>query len=104
MDEAGNVRRLRANRRFELSHPAPLRVGRGAVPAHLLDLSATGALVHCVEPPATGTRVHVTVLGRLRAGRVMRRDGRHIGLAFDTPLTGEELAEALRRRAAIAAA
>lgn len=104
-DHDDDVRRLRAKPRLKLFHPTELRDAEGAVQrAHLLDLSATGALVHAAEPPASDTTVQLLVDGALRAARVMWTDGRRFGLHFRLPLSDAQVSAVLDAQATATAA
>lgn len=78
-------------RRMKVFHPAELRWNGRATRAHLLNLSATGAMLTTCDPPAEGT--HLTLCdGRLRAfARVVWRKGRQCGIAFVEALDEIEL-------------
>lgn len=96
------MRRLRAKPRLKAFQPTELRRADGAVAkVHLLDLSGTGALVHCPEPPAPGEVVHLSLNGAFRAGEVMWAEERRFGLHFRVPLTDAQVADLLAAREAM---
>lgn len=89
---------LRAKPRLKIFHPTEMRLRTDRVRVHLLDLSATGALVHCAAPPPLGTMVEIECGGTQRKARVVRSEGPKFGIQFFVALTDDEL------RATIAAA
>ena len=89
------MRRLRAARRLKLFQPTELRTGEARCRVHLLDLSATGALIHAAAPPARGASVLLACAGSLREARVMWVDGQRLGVSFRSTLTNADLARAL---------
>ena len=103
MTDMSNVRRLRANKRFRLFRPTQMYVSRDIVPVDLLDLSVSGALVNSAQPPAVGTRVRLTILGKPRLALVVRRDGRQFGVEFATPLVEGDVFELAQARHAATA-
>lgn len=86
-----DVRRLRETPRLKLFEPTELNGPQGRVRAHLLDLSATGALVHAAQPPRPGDHVQVRIAGALRYSRVMWVDDRKFGVAFRLPLASADI-------------
>jgi hypothetical protein len=62
-----------------------MRIGRERARVHILDLSATGALVHHPEPPATGVLAWIDCAGAARPAKVIRRDGDRLGLQLLVP-------------------
>ncbi|HUD95712.1 PilZ domain-containing protein [Sphingobium sp.] len=73
--------------RLKLFEPVVLRVHGVAERAHLLDLSATGALAHCEQPPYTGDAVRIEGETLSITGRVMWVLGKRFGIHFDRTLT-----------------
>lgn len=72
--------------RLKLFEPVLLRTHGESARAHLLDLSATGALAHCDSPPRVGDHVLIeaSILGV--SGRVMWVQSKRFGVHFDLPL------------------
>ena len=66
MTSESDIRRLRETPRLKLFEPTEMDGPGGTVRAHILDLSATGALVHAVRPPCVGEHVQLRVAGILR--------------------------------------
>lgn len=98
------LRRLRGKPRLKLFQPTEMRdTGGETRRAHLLDLSATGALVHASDPPAAGGGVQLLLDGAFRAGEVMWADGRRFGLRFRAPLADAQVDGILSARAALVA-
>lgn len=91
MTSDSDVRRLRDTPRLKLFEPTEMEGPGGPARAHILDLSATGALVHAARPPAVGEHVQLRVAGILRYSRVMWVDDQRFGVAFRLPLAGDEL-------------
>lgn len=91
MTDRIDLRALRGKPRMKLFEPTELRTGSSATRAHLLNLSATGALVHTATPPAPGTTVHLRVGGTTRAARVVWAQGSRLGAAFRVPLPDHEV-------------
>ena len=113
MNHPTDPRHLRAKPRLKLFEPTELEAGPAPTRAHLLDLSATGALVHSASPPAPGQSVKLALDGKPRQARVMWVDDRRFGVAFRVPLSDgqvtdilderrERVADASRRTGAIA--
>lgn len=72
--------------RLKLFEPVLLRLHGLPLRAHLLDLSATGALVHSERPPLTGDHVHIEAAALGLSGRVVWVRARRFGIRFDAPL------------------
>lgn len=99
-----DVRHLRAKPRSKLFQPTELCDAAGAIRrAHLLDLSATGALVHATEPPQPGGMIQLTLGGTPRSCHVMWVEDRRFGVRFRTPLTDAQVADILATQAALVA-
>ena len=86
-------RALRAKPRLKTFHPVELRDEAGPSRAHLLDLSATGALVHREEPPAPGAVVRIGIAGAPRPAKVVWQDGKRFGVAFTASLRDDEVVQ-----------
>ena len=90
-----------------MSSSAPTSVQRGAIRAkifqpgvmhtisgpqriHLLDVSASGALVYTAgEAPAVGAVVRLSAVAPLGPARVKWVSGKRFGVAFPTPLSAD---------------
>jgi hypothetical protein len=94
-DKSDDMRSLRAQPRLKVFQPIELHVGAMPLRAHLLDLSASGALVHSVAAPAANTALRLTLGGLVRTARVVWRDGVRFGIAFTVPLCESEVERAL---------
>lgn len=81
-----DVRSLRGQPRLKVFQPIEIFAGTTPLRAHLLDLSASGALVHSLAAPAPGTPVRLTIGGLVRTARVVWQDGVRFGIAFAVPL------------------
>lgn len=86
-----DVRSLRGQPRRKVFQPVDLIVGTAPLRAHLLDVSASGALVHSKDAPAPGSSVRLTIDGLLRMARVVWREGPQFGIAFLVPLRDAEV-------------
>jgi len=73
--------------RYKTFEPTTLRSDAGEARVHLINLSATGALVHMADPPELGAAVCIDLKGTAAEARVVWRDGARFGLAFRTRLT-----------------
>ena len=92
MPSETELQRLRTRPRLKLFQPTTMRDGTTTAKVHLLDLSATGALIHAATPPATGARVLVTCGPEQRTATVMWVEGNRFGVAFTVPLSDEQVA------------
>jgi hypothetical protein len=86
-----DVRSLRGTPRRKVFLPIEIYAGTTPLRAHLLDLSATGALVHSITAPMPGTPVRLMVGGLVRSARVVWQDGVRFGIAFALPLREVEV-------------
>ena len=83
--------------RTKIFQPAQMVRGEGGTSrVHLLNISATGALVYGEQVPGVGEDVRLVCGIPLGAARVEGTDGRRFGLAFAAPLVPAEI-EALVR-------
>jgi hypothetical protein len=74
-------------RRLKIFQPAEMRVGLARTRVHLLDISATGALLHCVSPPTVGALVEIRCVDMTLIARVARHGGTRLGVHFVSPLS-----------------
>ncbi|MDH7974975.1 PilZ domain-containing protein [Sphingomonas sp. AR_OL41] len=91
-----DVRNLRGHPRRSIFRPVAIQAGATPLRANLLDLSASGALVHSTDAPPAGTALRLTLGGAMRAARVVWQDGVRFGIAFARPLRDAELASLLK--------
>lgn len=82
---------LRAKPRYKLFQPSEMTLSGATTRVHILNLSATGALVHAAEPPAPGTSLRLRPGQGLRPARVVWTRGRRFGVAFSTPLADAQV-------------
>jgi len=94
----------RARPRFKLFQPTTMTVGKDLVRVHVLDLSATGALLHHATPPEAGSTVRLECVGSLRPARVVWVKGTRFGISFTLPLSEVQVTEALADQSAMVAA
>jgi hypothetical protein len=85
----------RTAHRHKTFEPTTLQLAAGEVRAHILNVSATGALIHAPGEPAKGARVTVRLVGRDIPAEVMWVDGARFGIAFRGMLSPDELARLL---------
>lgn len=86
-----DVRLLRARPRRKVFQPIQLRDSEGTRRGHLLDLSGSGALAYCTQPPEIGAAVVVTLGSVEHTASVVWRDGRRFGVAFVFRLSDREI-------------
>ena len=94
-DHSDDMRSLRGRPRRKIFLPVDILAAGGALRAHLLNLSASGALVHSVAAPAVGTPVRLTLGGSMRAARVVWQEGVRFGITFALPLHETDVARVL---------
>lgn len=94
-DHGDDARSQRGQPRHKIFQPVDMRADGRALRAHLLDLSASGALVHSATAPAPGTPLRLTIGGAERTARVIWCDGVRFGIAFTRPLDEAEVARVL---------
>ena len=93
--------RERATPRLKVFEPTAMHDHGGeAVKVHLLDLSATGALVHAAVAPPSGARVQIDCGGAMRTARVVWANGQRFGVAFTMPMTERQVEETVAHRQA----
>lgn len=73
--------------RHKMFEPVALTLRGAELRAHFLDLSSTGALVHCEVPPNAGSYVIIHALDLETSGRVKWAKGKRFGIQFSQPLT-----------------
>ena len=81
--------------RHKTFEPTTLNCGGVEHRAHILNVSATGALIHAPGGPAKGARCTVWLVGRAIPAEVMWVDGARFGIAFRGILSADELARLL---------
>lgn len=86
---------LRARPRRKIFYPTQMRIGLWNARVHLLDLSASGALVHCATPIAMGTLIRIECAGMARSARVVWSEGERFGVQFFAPLSDAQVDAAL---------
>jgi len=86
---------LRGQQRRKVFQPVEIQSGGDVLRAHLLNLSASGALVHSHSAPAPGAPLRLTLDGSVRTARVVWRDGVRFGIAFALPLGEAEVERVL---------
>lgn len=86
---------LREYARLKVFQPTEIRVGGVRVRAHVLNISATGALVHYAAPLAVGTFIQIDCGGAVKSARVIRCDDQRCGVQFIVPLTQAQLLTAV---------
>lgn len=90
----------RAAVRSKLFRLANLLTAHGAERAHLLDVSETGARLHCATRLAAGDEVAIAAAGVTARGRIVWAEGGRLGLRFHRRLGADELARLLAPLAA----
>lgn len=92
-----NEQAARIEPRLKMFQLAGLRVDGTICRAHILDISRSGARVHCMADLARGQRVTLMIEHVQLPGTVLWEDSHRVGLRFHAPL----LEEQLRRIAAL---
>lgn len=87
--EIDGTHHLRATPRYKLFQPTEIVVGAHVARAHLLNLSAGGALIFFRNPPALGTMLGVQCGERTLRARVAWAKTDRFGAAFLSPLTDQ---------------
>ena len=72
----------RLARRHKVFEPATMKSASGKYRVHLLDVSATGALMHLNDPPALGSMVTILLGSAPTAATVVWRRGTRFGVTF----------------------
>ena len=89
--------------RLKVFQPITVDYGSGAARAHLLNVSHTGALLHCVCAPDKGATVCVSLGGANCQARVVWRDGKRFGAEFVRQLTVAQIEDVLAAQTSLAA-
>jgi hypothetical protein len=88
-DTPTSARRINRTKIFQ---PGEMHTISGVQRVHLLDLSASGALVYTAgQAPSIGAVVRITVGVPLGAARVRWAAGKRFGVSFATPLSAQTL-------------
>jgi hypothetical protein len=80
----------RAPRR-KVFQPASIRVGGDLYRCHLLDVSASGARLHCTAPISAGASISVLVSQLVLTGKVVWTRAGRVGIAFAVPLVDRQI-------------
>ena len=88
--------RERVSLRHKIFEPVSVIVGNVETRAHLLNISATGALVHCETAPDAGSAIHVEMNGSVYPAHIVWRDGARFGVTFGSDLSQPVLQAILR--------
>jgi hypothetical protein len=86
------LRAQRAHPRQKLFHPVRLLTEAGEHRAHLLDISASGALVHTDAPLCADREVKIIDEDFQRSAAIAWVNGNKVGLRFLSPLTDQQAA------------
>lgn len=103
MNEIERAKRDARAPRLKVFQPITVDCGSGAARAHLLNVSHTGALVHCVAAPDKGASVWVSLGGTTRQARVVWRDGKRFGAEFVGQLTVAQIEDVLAAQTSLVA-
>jgi len=76
----------RAAPRYKVFEPASIECRGRRARAHILDLSAQGARLHCLEPLAIGGWVDLQCDHFRTSGRIVWGRERRFGVEFNSPL------------------
>lgn len=72
--------------RLKVFQPVRIRMARDTMRGHLLNLSLTGAMIHCEPVLAIGTTMLVDLCGTFHSARVVRAEGKRHGIVFHVGL------------------
>lgn len=97
--EKGSERRGKP--RIKIFQPAEMKTASEVTRVHLLNLSATGALVHLRPPPPVGAFVQIDCGTDPRPARVAWCKDSHFGVVFVTPLADEQVSEIIAEQRAL---
>jgi hypothetical protein len=91
--QVGGTREIRPrrDRRMKIFQPATLTLSRGALPAHLLDVSLSGVRAHCGSPLALGDTLVLLCNSVRRLATVVWVRDEQSGIRFLLPLDQSEL-------------
>ena len=93
----------RKPKRSRVSLSAEIDSGAGPVPAHVRDISRSGALIEADSPPEEGTIVRLNCGSTTVDGRVAWSERGWFGLEFETPLLMSEIVDPAGTRLAVSA-
>jgi hypothetical protein len=93
MARSPDVRRTEP--RLKVFQPATMTVGSGEVRVHLLDVSATGAMVHGYAEVGPDDRLALACSGWSRRAHVTWMTNKRMGVRFLQPLSARELSATL---------
>jgi len=82
----------RRERRLKVFLRVKIRRGADRYAAHLIDVSQSGAQVHCDAAIKLGAWVFMECADISRDARCVRTGANRIGLRFSSPLSADELA------------
>jgi hypothetical protein len=82
--------------RHKMFEPVVLRLRGTPLRAHILDLSSSGALAHCDQPPQAGDRVRIEAQGVAAIAHVVWVRAKRFGLHFDVPLSDVTVQQIVR--------
>lgn len=85
--EIDGTHHLRAAPRYKLFQPTELVLEGGVARAHILNISAGGALIFASNPPAPGAVLGLQCDGQTLRARVAWNKNGRFGVAFLNPLT-----------------
>lgn len=89
--------------RLKVFQPITVDCGSGATRAHLLNVSHSGAMVHCACAPDKGAAVWIGLGGARNQARVVWRDGKKFGAEFARQLTAAQIDEVLAAQTSLVA-
>ncbi len=88
----------RRTRRVQVFIPATLVIAGRSFPAHMLDLSTDGALIHVEDELPVGEKIWLLRNGLDVFARIAWGRGTRFGLAFEKPLRSEQYEGLLQAR------
>lgn len=104
MGQLDGVHHLRATPRYKLFQPGAMGTAGGAVRAHLLNVSAGGAMLHAPDAPVKGALLNICCGGVMHAARVAWVRAPKFGVSFVCPLATAEIDRLLAEQQGIVAA
>jgi hypothetical protein len=93
----------RAAPRYKLFQPTEIVHADKSQRAHLLNLSTGGALVHASEVQTKASRLLIRCGDKRVGAKVMWVSDKRFGVAFDIPLSEEQVASLIAEQAAVVA-